>query len=259
MFDQAIKLDENFALAHAGVGHVCGMIFELREQHPRWIERGLAACERAMALDQHSAEVLAARARVYYAQKDYGQAVRYAQSAIERKADCEGAYNVLGRALFASDRSEEAAALVDRAVEVSGDDYNTFIPFINALSRLGRAEKVTAMRQRMMGALERQLELVPEDVRARILLANMLPSFGRNDDAVRQLHTAVALRPGDGNVLYNAACTYGLMSRKAEALDMFLKALEAGYGNREWAARDSDLECLHDEPEFRRLCGLGAN
>ena len=28
----------------------------------------------------------------------------------------------------------------------------------------------------MMGALERQLELVPEDVRARILLASMLPS-----------------------------------------------------------------------------------
>jgi len=259
MFDQAIRLDENFALAHAGVGHVCGMIFELREQHPRWIERGLAACERAMAIDQHSAEVLAARARVYYAQKDYGQAVRYAQSAIERKADCEGAYNVLGRALFASDRSEEAAALVDRAVEVSGDDYNTFIPFINALSRLGRAQKVAEMRQRMMGALERQLELVPEDVRARILLANMLPSFGRNDDAVRQLQTAVALRPGDGNVLYNAACTYGLMERKAEALEMFRKALEAGYGNREWAARDSDLECLHQDPEFRRLCGLGAN
>jgi non-specific serine/threonine protein kinase len=256
MFEQAITLDANFALAHAGVGNVCGMIYELREQHPKWIERGLQACERAMALDQQSAEVLAARARVYYAQKDYGQAVRYAQSAIERKADCEGAYNVLGRALFASDRSEEAAALVDRAVEVSGDDYNTFIPFINALSRLGRTEKATAMRQRMMGALEHQLELVPEDVRARILLANMLPSFGRNDDAVRQLQTAVALRPGDGNVLYNAACTYGLMGRKAEALDMFRKALDAGYGNREWAARDSDLECLHDDPEFRKLCGL---
>jgi TolB-like protein len=116
MFEQAITLDPNFALAHAGVGNVCGMIFELREQNQKWIERGLQACERAMALDQQSPEVLAARARVFYAQKDYGQAVRYAQSAIERKADCEGAYNVLGRALFESDRSEEAAALVDRAL-----------------------------------------------------------------------------------------------------------------------------------------------
>ena len=34
------------------------------------------------------------------------------------------------------------------------------------------------MRQRMMGALEKQLELVPEDVRARILLANICPCSG---------------------------------------------------------------------------------
>ena len=211
-----------------------------------------------MALDQHSAEVLAARARVYYAQKDYGQAVRYAQSAIERKADCEGAYNVLGRALFASDRPEEAAALVDRAIEVSGDDYNTFIPYINALTRLDRSAKVADVKGRMLAALERQLELVPEDVRARILLANMLPAFGRGEDAARQLETAVALRPNDGNVLYNAACTYALMGRRDAAVEMFRKALDAGYGNREWAARDPDFASLRDDPEFRRLCGLDA-
>jgi non-specific serine/threonine protein kinase len=256
MFEQAIKLDPNFALAHAGVGNVCGMIFELREQHPKWIERGLAACERAMGLDQQSAEVLAARARVFYAQKDYAQAVRFAQSAIERKADCEGAYNVLGRALFASDRFEEAAALVDRAMEVSGDDYNTFIPYINTLTRLGRATQAIDVKRRMLTALEHQLELVPEDVRARILLANMLPAFGRDEDAARQLETAVALRPNDGNVLYNAACTYALMQRKDEALATFKAALDAGYGNREWAARDPDFASIKDDPEFRRLCGL---
>jgi hypothetical protein len=46
------------------------------------------------------------------------------------------------------------------------------------------------------------------------------------------------------------------MARKPEALAMFKKALDAGYGNREWAARDSDLACLHEDPEFRQLCGL---
>jgi non-specific serine/threonine protein kinase len=104
MFEQAIRLDPNFALAHAGVANVCGMIFELREQNDRWIERGLAACDRAMALDPNSAEVLAARARLFYAQKKWDQAVEYARLAIGRKPDCEGAYNILGRALFASDR-----------------------------------------------------------------------------------------------------------------------------------------------------------
>jgi non-specific serine/threonine protein kinase len=127
MYEQAIKLDPNFALAHAGVGNICGLIFELREQSQKWIERGLTACDRALALDDQAPEVLVARARVFYAQKRYDEAVRYAQRAIDRKSDCEGAYNILGRALFSSDRSQEAAAIVERALEANGDDYNTYI------------------------------------------------------------------------------------------------------------------------------------
>jgi serine/threonine protein kinase len=47
MFEQAIQLDPNFALAHAGIAHLCGLITEVRDQNPHWMERGLAACDRA--------------------------------------------------------------------------------------------------------------------------------------------------------------------------------------------------------------------
>jgi len=184
--------------------------------------------------------------------------VRYAQRAIDRKPDCEGAYNILGRALFSSDRSEQAAQLVERAIEANGDDYNTYIPYANALMLLGRKEEAERVDARLIGALERQLELVPDDVRARILLSSKYAGMNRADDAIRHLETAVALRPGDSNVLYNAACTYGLLGKKAEAFETFRKAVEAGYGNKEWAARDTDLQCLHDMPEFRVLVGLPA-
>jgi Flp pilus assembly protein TadD len=97
--------------------------------------------------------------------------------------------------------------------------------------------------------------LVPEDVRARILLASNLARFGEKDESVRHLQTAVALRPGDPNILYNAACTYGLLRQKTEALDTLRKAFAAGYGNGNWASKDTDLECLHDDPEFLKLVG----
>jgi non-specific serine/threonine protein kinase len=126
MFEQAIKLDPDFALAHAGIASVCGMISEYREQHPRWIEKGLGACERASALEPKLAEVLAARAWLLSAQKKYDEAIQYAQQAVERKSDCEGAYSILGRAYFASGRFQEAANLVDRALEANGDDYNVY-------------------------------------------------------------------------------------------------------------------------------------
>ena len=111
--------------------------------------------------------------------------------------------------------------------------------------------------ERLIKVLRQQLELVPEDVRARILLAANLANFKQDaDESVRHLQTAVALRPGDPNTLYNAACTYGVLEKKAEALETLRKAFAAGYGNPNWAAKDSDLDCLHDDPEFQKLVGL---
>jgi len=258
MFEQAIQLDPNFALAHAGIANLCGLIYEIREKNLKWIERGLAACDRATALAPDLPEVLVARARICYAQKKYDEAELLAQRAIERKADCEGAWNILGRAYFASGRHEECAALTERAIECNGDDYNTYIPYRQAAERLGRKKEAEHLRELMVKVLRQQLELVPEDVRARVLLATIL-AYNKEDEeeSMRHLQTAIALRPGDPSTLYNAACTYGILGKKPEALETIKKAFAAGYGNRNWAAQDSDLDILHDEPEFLKLVGLG--
>jgi tetratricopeptide (TPR) repeat protein len=108
----------------------------------------------------------------------------------------------------------------------------------------------------MDAVLRKQLELVPEDVRARVLLATNLAASGDAEESIRHVQTAVALRPNDGNTLYNAACTYGVLGRKVESLETLKKAIASGYGNLNWAARDSDLDCLHDHPEFQKLVGL---
>jgi serine/threonine protein kinase/Flp pilus assembly protein TadD len=257
MFEQAIQLDSNFALAHAGIAHLCGLMYELREQNEKWIERGLAACDRATALAPDLPELLVARARISYSQKKHGEAAQLALRAIERKPDCEGSWNILGRAYLASGRFEDAAALTERALECNGDDYNTYIPYRQALQKLGRTKEAEHVRERMTNVLREQLERVPEDVRARILLANHLAHYGRDtDEAIRHLQTAVALRPGDANTLYNAACTYGILGKKAEALATITHAFAAGYSNQDWAANDSDLDCLREEPEFRKLVRL---
>jgi serine/threonine protein kinase/Tfp pilus assembly protein PilF len=256
MFEQAIQLDGNFALSHAGIAQLCGLIYELREQNADWITRGLAACDRAMALAPDLPEVMVARARLFYSQKKYLEAELMARRAIERKRDCDGAWNILGRALLTQDKYEEGARLAEQALEANGDDYNTYVPYGLCLERLGNKKEAERLRQRMNGVLLKQLEMVPEDVRARILLSSNLAYSGEVEECVRHLQTAVALRPHDGNTLYNAACSYGVLLRKAEALETFKKAIAAGYGNMNWAARDSDLNCLHDDPEFRKLAGL---
>ncbi|MGB7726883.1 MAG: protein kinase [Candidatus Acidiferrum sp.] len=256
MFEQAIQLDRNFALAYAGIAHLCGLIYELRDQSPDWISRGLAACDRAMALAPELPEVMVARARLFYAQKKFDETELMARRAIERKRDCDGSWNILGRALLSQGKYEEAVSLAEQALDANGDDYNTYIPYHVCMKHLKLQVEAENLRGRMVVVLRQQLEMVPEDVRARILLSSNLAASGEIEEGIRHLQTAVALRPNDGNTLYNAACTYGVLGRKVEALETLKKALNAGYGNLNWAARDSDFECLHDDPEFRKLVGL---
>jgi serine/threonine protein kinase/Flp pilus assembly protein TadD len=253
MYEQAVKLDPNFALAHAGIAYICGIIYEIREHDPKWVERGEGACQRALELDPNLAEALVARARIVYSQRQHDEAIELARRAITLKPDCEGVYNVLGRAYFASGRFQEAVELIEKAIEANGDDYNVYIPFVNSLQCLGRFEELRRYRAMEIRMLERQLELVPEDVRARSLLAADYANIGRADDAVRHLEMTVALRPNDSNVLYNAACTYGILGKKSEALDLIHRALAVGYSNFDWPRQDPDLTLLHDDPEFLKL------
>jgi len=147
--------------------------------------------------------------------------------------------------------------LAPRALQVSGDDYNIYIPFTAAAERLGQTESVRRLRQQHTQALQRHLEWVPEDVRARILLACNYASFQNEADAMRELEKAVTLRPNDANILYNAACVYGILQKKGEALALLKKASAAGLSKWDWVARDPDLACLQGDPEFRQIVEEG--
>ena len=73
------------------------------------------------------------------------------------KRDCDGAYNILARSLFESDRWAEAMEVVSQALTVNGDDYNLYVPFINVFESLGRREDAERLREREIVVLEQQL------------------------------------------------------------------------------------------------------
>jgi serine/threonine protein kinase/cytochrome c-type biogenesis protein CcmH/NrfG len=253
MYERAIRIDPKFALAYAGLANVCGLFHDWYGHDNRWIERGEAACRRITDLDPELPESFAAHARIAWAQRKYDPAIDYARKAIARKSDCEGAYWSLGQALFATDRFQEAADLAERAIESSGDDYNVYIPFIYSLERIGRKEAVRELRKKWTRVVEQQVEVVPDDTRARGMLANNYAVLGQREAALREVDMVLAMRPNDSNIIYNSACIYGIFNQKKEALDLLRKAKDTGFPNLDWAARDPDLVCLHDDPEFQAL------
>src|SRR5271163_4304956 len=253
MYQESVKLDPNFALAYAGIAHVWGGMHEFKNQNEEYVKNGLEAVAKAEKIAPDLADVLSARARIMYAQHNYDDAIHLALRAVAEQSECEGAHDVLGRSYFSSGRYEEAARLAESAMEIVGNDYNALIPLINSLEKLGRMADAERLRRREVEVLQNQLQHFPDDVRARVLLASDLANFGDAEGAVMQVKIAVAMRPSDANTLYNAACTYGVLRMKAESLDAFRKAVEAGYSNKDWSKKDPDLRILHDDAEFKEL------
>jgi serine/threonine protein kinase len=253
MFENAVALDPSFALAYAASANACAMFYCNFSRDQVWVERAREASGRALALRWDLPEVQVSQAWVLYAAELHDEAVRMAKKAIERKRDCGGAHYLLCRALFAAGRYQEVLDVAEAAVEASGEDYNVYVPILNALGAMGKDEAIRNMRQRRMAALENHLKQVPEDPRARILLGSDYAHVGRADDALRELNMAVTLRANEVSILYNAACLYCKLNRKPEAMDALRKAWEGGFRDSAWARRDPDLVLLHDDPEFDRL------
>ena len=253
MFENAVAMDPSFALAYAACANACAMFYCNYSREAAWVERARDASGRAVALRWDLPEVQVSQAWVLYAAELHDEAVRMVKKAIERKRDCEGAYYLLCRALFAAGRYQEVADVAEAAIEASGEDYNVYVPIQNSLGALGKQEAKLNMMLRRIAALENHLKQVPEDARARILLAGDYADVARTEDALRELNMALTLRANEASILYNAACTYCGLGRKAEALDALRKAWDAGFRDSVWARRDPDLVPLHGDPEFERL------
>ena len=253
MFENAVAMDPSFALAYAAIANASAQYHQHFEHTPRWLERAKSASQRASMLGKASAEVIVAEAWILYAEGRYDDAIDRVRLAIERKPDVEGAYYLLGRALFAAGKYQEVAGIAEAAVAAAGEDYNIYVPIINAFGSLGKTEARRNYILQRIQVLEGHLKKVPEDARGRTLLASDYAKLGRSDDAMREANLAMALRPDESLVMYNVACVFCQLGRKPEGMDALRKAWTAGFREPSWARRDPALTILHDEPDFQKL------
>ena len=253
MYENAVALDPNFALAHAGLATVCAEYYWHFERNQGWLDRAIASTRIASAKGTQAPEVKLAEAWVDYAEGRYEMAVDTMRKALETHPDLEGGYYLLGRALFESGRYQEIVDMMEEALSHAGENYNTVMPIHNALGALGKKDALMNFVHREMAVYEEALKKTPEDARVRVLLAGNYAMLGRFDDAKREADMAMALRPDDAMILYNTACAYCAMDNAKDAMIAIKKAWESGYRNVAWTRQDPDLAILHGDPEFERL------
>lgn len=253
MYENAVSLDPNFALAHAGLANVCAEYYWHFERDQKWLDRAIAATKIASAKGTDAPEVKLAEAWVDYAEARYERAIDTMREALKSHPDLDGGYYLLGRALFEAGRYQEIVEMMEEALAHAGENYNTAMPIHNALGALGKQDALNNFVHRELAVYEEALKKTPEDARVRILLAGGYAMQGRHEEAKRQADMAMTLRPDDAMILYNTACAFCAMDNAEDAMAALKKAWEAGYRNSTWTRQDPDLALLHGNPEFERI------
>ena len=88
------------------------------------------------------------------------------------------------------------------------------------------------------------------------ILGGMYTKTGRIADGLRMDRRLVRLRPGDATAHYNLACSLALTQDYDKALKMLALAIQLGYNDANWMAKDPDLQCLKDHAAFAELLKL---
>jgi non-specific serine/threonine protein kinase len=253
LFDDAVVIEPDFALAHAAIANICGQLHYHYDFNPKWVDRAHAAARRAAQLQADLPETQVAEAWILLSAGKFSETVDKVKAVIERHPDTEGAYYILGRSLFSSGRFQEVVAIAEDAMKAESDDYNIYVPIMMAMAALGKHDAERNARVRQVEVLEKHLKNAPEDARARSLLAADYAGMGLVEEALREGNTAIALRPNDGIILYNVACVLAQLGRKPQALDLLRTASGLTTMHLEWVRRDPELKMLHGDPEFERL------
>ncbi|HZW29795.1 MAG TPA: tetratricopeptide repeat protein [Isosphaeraceae bacterium] len=238
-YDRALELNPNFVEA--------------------WVDRGLAQLElgnpeparqdleRALALGQRSPAVLAAHAEALARLGRHEDAERAFAAVLGEHPKDPFLLSARGFARLGRDPAG-AAADFDRALQLDPR---------HPRAHLGRAYLVRGQDPRAaLEHVQRALDAEPDfgdALQLRALLRARLNDPNAETDVDRFLRVTTPQR------LYNAACTFALLTRArtdarltARALDSLQRALEAGL-SPDYAEQDPDLAPLRRSPRFTRL------
>jgi TolB-like protein/Flp pilus assembly protein TadD len=253
MFNKSIEIDPDYALAHAGVADCYSLLytyFDAREFNLRQAE---IASARALELAPELPEAHLARGFAASLGKKFEEAEREFKTAMELDPKLFDAVFWAARTRLSQGQYEEAVKLFERSAALRPDDYQTYKFSAQALASLGRVEEAEAANRRTSRLIAQHLDLDPEDSRALIIGAASNASIGDVDLAAQYAERALKVDPDDPMLLYNVACTYGLLGKTEDCLDALESAVSKGWGDRAWLEHDSDLDAIRGQPRYLAL------
>ena len=253
MFARAIVIDPGYARAYAGVADCCSFLYMYFDSSEDNLKEADAASRKAVETDPGSAEAHASRGLAVSLRKRFDEAKVEFETAIRLDPKSFDAHYLYGRSLMSQGRHGEAAEMFRRASRMNPDDYQAPAFLAQALEAAGRAAETPTVYRDALDAVERYLELNPDDARAVLFGAIAHARLGQHETSMKWAGRAAVIDPNNPSTHYNVACVYALLGEIERGLDSLEQSITTGMGQKEWIDNDPDLDPLREHPRFAEL------
>ncbi|HKC59545.1 MAG TPA: tetratricopeptide repeat protein [Myxococcales bacterium] len=228
VFDQAIAIDESYALAHAGKAEALLRLFQI-SRDPDVVARAGASASRAVELGADLAPVRVTMGLVQLARGRTTEAIASFRRALASEPRNADALRELARAYEAAGQLAEAEATFRQAIELRQNSWATYKELAVFLNQRGRLAEAVPY-------LERVANLTPDSYSAYSNLGGIYLRLGRFEDAERSLRKSLELRP-TGIAYSNLGSVAYLQGRYPDATEQYRKATELNPSDdRLWGA-----------------------
>ena len=253
MLNRAIEIDPNYAIAYASISECHCWIYAYYESIEENLIKAEEASQRSIELGPDLAETHVSRGYAASLNKKYNEAESELRTAIGINPKLYEAYYLYARTCWVQGKLKEASQYFREASVLLPEDYQALNFLGSVLRGLGDIEKAIEAESESLERVVQHLELNPDDVRALYLGATVQIKLGNKKLGLEWCNKALELEPEDTAVLYNVVCSYSLLGKIEEAIELLGRAVDGGFGQIEWIDNDSDLDPLRDHPNFRAL------
>jgi adenylate cyclase len=253
MYQQAIDLDEKYALAYAGMADAWSHLYRYADATAENAAKAVEASKQAIELDPDSAEAHASRGLSLFISEQHEAAQQEFQEAIALNPKLWEAHYYSGLASSSKGDFDQAVKHYEKAMKVNPADYQSPLFMAQALASLGRKHDEMKVRVQALGVLQKHLEMNPNDTRALYICAQNLCLVGEQEKGLELAERALGQDQDEPVVLYNVACFYTHAGDTDRALELLESAVDKGWGDKAWLETDSDLDPLRELPRFQAL------
>jgi len=252
MCSRATEIDPGYARAWAlmALGQMA-----LRFDHGGRGDGGLAAAERALALDTNLAEAHAVKASYFGENSQPEEASKEIDIALRLDPESHDVNTSAAFVYFRQHRLDDAIRHWEKAMALVETDAHSPCMLLTCYTATGNRPAALRIAQITISRAEAALAQDPKNGSVMGYGVSALATLGQAERAKEWINRAMLIDPDNINMRYNFACALSAFAHEADAaLDLLGPAFERfpiGFLNH--AKVDPDLDAIRDHPRFHAM------